>query len=331
MNRIYAFVFLVLTIFLVQCSGSKLEEGDDLYNQGNYSQAINSYLEYKKSNPDDKSVNPKIALSYMHKGNQLYKKTRNIETFNGNFKRAQDILETGFTVPQHKKEYSDLLYELAVAYKKTPSENTLQKEQYFDYTLDYLSLALDYNPDNKKADSLISKIYQDNFQQMFDKGVQFYDRAQKEKNNPDLYLSAESYLSKAVAFSFGDEQAEKYLSKTRQKTLGILKSHHPISFCVPAYKIDKGIVFIDLTAQNFSNEPINFELSKLKLTSFDGEVFDIDLQKTKALEKAIVDKTVIAPRKRIDGQLIFSIKPNVRLETISYQVDDKNSVIKYFP
>jgi len=331
MNQFRNFVFIVLLFSLIQCGASKLEEGDDLYNQKNYNQAITSYLEYKKANPDDKSVNPKIALSYMNKGNQLYKNTRNVETFSGNYEKAQNFLESGITAPQHKEEYSDLLYDLALAYKKAQSENTLQQEQYFDYTLDYLSLALDYNPNNKKADSLLSKIYQDNFQEMYNKGVQFYERAQKERNNADLYLSAENYLAKAVAFSFGDEQAQKYLSKARQNTLGILKSHYPLSFCVPAYKKDNSTFFVDITAQNFSTEAITFELSKLKLTSFEGEVFEIDSKKSAELEKTIADKTVIEPRKRIEGQLVFSIKADARLETISYIIDDKNTVKKYFP
>ena len=175
------FLLLFLSFFIFQCGGSKLEEGNQQYKNGDYMQALNSYLAYKKSNPDDKSVDAKIALAYMNRGLELYNKTKNLDSFSGNFEKAQQFLENGFSAPENKIEYSDILFALATAYKKSNPQNEIQKEQYFNNTLDYLSQALDNNPDNFKADSLLSQIYQENFQKMFDKGLQFFNRAQKEK------------------------------------------------------------------------------------------------------------------------------------------------------
>ncbi len=142
MNQLSLLIFLMFAFFLLQCGGSKLEEGDQLYAEGNFSHALNNYLSYKRDNPQDKSVNPRIALSYMNRGKELYEKKHNIESFSGNFEKATKFLGDGFTQADHKLQYSQLLYDLAYAYKKARPQNEIQKEQYFNNTLDYLSLAL---------------------------------------------------------------------------------------------------------------------------------------------------------------------------------------------
>lgn len=325
------FLIFVSSLLIIQCGGSQLEEGDVSYSKGQYTQALNNYLAYKKSNPDDKGVNAKIALAYMNRGRELYANRKNIDAFAGNFKKARNFLENGFTLPEHKKEYSTILYDLAVAYNSTQPQNEIQKEQYFNNTLDYLAMSLDNNPDNYKADSLLSQIYQENFQKMFDKGVQFYERARKEKNNPDLYLSAEKYLSKAVEFNPANDKVKQYLSKTRKETLGILTSNYPFSFCIPNYKQAKNTLFVDLTGQNFSNEPFTFEFDKLELKSLKGEIFKVNPEKTAELKVALKDKSTIQPRKRIDGQLIFDIQPGIDLESIVYNISATERISKYFP
>lgn len=324
-------IFFIFTFFLLQCGGSKLEEGDQQYAQGNYTKALNSYMSYKNDNPHDKSINPRIALSYMNKGKELYAKTHNIETFSGNFEKANNFLGEGFTLPDHKLQYSELLYELAHAYKVTKPQNEIQKEQYFNNSLDFLALSLEANDNNQKADSLLSLIYDENFQKMFEKGTTFYNRAKKERNNPDLYLSAERYLTKAVEFDPGNEEAEKYLNSARKQTLGILQSNYPLSFCVPNFKQKANFVFIDFTIQNFSTEAIIFEMDKLEITSDAGEIFKVDLKKTTELEKAFIDKTKLQPRKRVDGQIVFSLAPDTKIESLSYNYNDETVFTKYFP
>ncbi|MCB0283868.1 MAG: DUF4352 domain-containing protein [Calditrichae bacterium] len=324
-------LLLVTSFFLIQCGGSKLEEGDANFNKGEYTQALNNYLAYKKANPDDRSVNPKIALAYMNHGKELFAKTKNIDTFSGNFEKAEKFLDNGFTLPEHQKAYSELLFALASAYKQAKPQNEIQKEQYFNNTLDYLNLALDNDADNYKADSLLSQIYQENFQKMFDNGMEFYKRAQKEKNNPDLFLSAEKYLTKAVKFNPGNKEAEDYLSKTRKQTLGILKSNFPFSFCIPDFKQTKNTLFVDLTGQNFSNEKFTFSFDNLELKSLKGNIYKVNPAKTAELKVALQDGQIIEPRKRIDGQLIFDIDPDVKIEAIIYNISPSEHVIKYFP
>ena len=70
---------------------------------------------------------------------------------------------------------------------------------------------------------------------------------------------------------------------------------------------------------------------KTAVTSVNGEIFKIDLKKTAELEKALVDKSSLQPRKRIDGQVIFAAKPGIDLESIVYLLDDGRTIKKYFP
>ncbi|KAA3613186.1 MAG: DUF4352 domain-containing protein [Calditrichaeota bacterium] len=330
MKQLVLLIFIVSTFFLLQCGGSKLEEGDQQYAQKKYTHALNNYLAYKKDNPQDESVNSKIALSYMNRGKELYTKTRNIETFSGNFEKANKFLGNGFSTTEHKNEYSELLFDLALAYKATKPQNEIQKEQYFSNTLDYLAMALDNNENNYKADSLLNQIYDENFQKMYDKGIAFYNRAKKERNNPDLYLSAERYLKQAVEFNSASEEAEKYLSKTRKETIGILQSNYPFSFCVPNYQKKANIVYIDFTIQNFSTETITFEMDKLQLISTMGDAYKVDLKKTEELENAFVDKTKLEPRKMVDGQIAFVFAKDAQIESLNYFYEDKE-ITKYFP
>jgi len=324
---------LIITLFLftlMQCGGSKLEEGDTHYANAKYTQAINSYLAHKKSNPDTTGINAKIVLAYINKGKQLFGKSRNIDAFAGNYEKALDYLDDDLP-PEQKAEYSQLLYDLAIAYRNTKPNNDIQKEKYFNNTLDYLQLAMDSDPQNMTADSMLNSIYMENFQKMFDKGVTYYNRAKKERNNADLYLSAESYFKKAAQFNSEHEEASKYLSNTRKNTLGVLQNIHPMSFCVPNYKIDKKSCFIAFAAKNFSNDPITVDINALTLNTKDGQVINVDLKKTAELEKALKEKAELKAFDLIEGQVVYTLEPNTELDYIAYNYDDGMIVKKYFP
>lgn len=331
MKYVSIFVIIAFLLILIQCGGSKLEEGDANYTKGNYTQAINNYLAYKKSNPENKEINSKIALAYFKKGKKLFNRSKNIDSFSGNYEKAQKYLDESDLSADQKVEYSDLLYEFATAYYNTKPKNEIQKEQFFNNTLDYLSASLEQNPQNSKADSMLNHIYMENFQKMFDEGVKFYTRAKKESNNPDLYISAENYFTKAVKYNSESEEAKKYLNDTHKKTLGILQNIHPLSFCVPNYKIEKNACFIAIAIKNFSMDPITFDLNSLILNTVDGQKINADLKKTVELKKALQEKTELKPRALVDGQIIYTIAPGTKLESISYSQDGQVLVTKYFP
>jgi tetratricopeptide (TPR) repeat protein len=331
MKYISTTVLLAFLLMLLQCGGSNLEEGDASYAAGEYTQAINKYLAFKKSNPDNSDVNGKIALAYFNKGKQLYGRSKNIDAYAGNFEKAQNYFDESTLTANQKSEYSLLLLDLASAYYRTKPINDIQKEQYFNNTLDYLSMAIENDPANTAADSMRNKIYMDNFQKMFDQGMKFYNQAKKEKNNADLYLSAENYFTKAVKFKEDDAEAIKYLNASRNETLGILQNIYPLSFCVPSYKIQKNVCYAAIAVKNYSNDPIIFDLNDLTLNTEDGQTINVDLKKTAELEKAMPETSTLKAWALLDGQVVFTLPGNVQLETITYNHNNEKTVKKYFP
>ncbi len=329
----YFSIILLAAFFMLQCSGSDLEEGNLSYKDGKFTQAINKYKAFKKDNPDNKEIDARITLAYFSKGKQLFDKTKKIAPFSGNFEKGEAYLPEEWPSPELEMQYSDLLYEFAVAYHIVKPENSVQKDEYFDNTLKYLDLALMYNPENKKADDKLNEIKQANFQQMLNKGIAKFKEAKKSKNS-DLYVSAEWYLNKAVEFSGSNEEAEKYLNDTRKKTINILSYRTPLNFCVTSYQIKKDNCFIALAVQNFTDEKIGFDLNSLVLTSTDGEEIKADLKKTAKMlvaKAAMREVTDLQPQKLSEGQIIYTVKPGTKLASLSYKVNDKVTIAKHFP
>ncbi len=324
------FLITLFSFLLLNCGGSPMEEGDKAYNQGEYNLALKNYFEYKKENPQDNSINAKIALAYLHRGHDLFSRTRNISTFESNYEKAQKYMEDGFTDPAMQKEYSNMLYEFGMAYRMARPENEIQEDQYFDNTLEYLNLAIETDPGNMKADSTLAAIYDENYQKMFDRGTKYLEAAKKSKNN-DYYLSAENFLSKAVQFNPASEEARKKLSDARKETLKILKYYNPVSFCVPGYKKSKKDLFVAITAQNVTEDPFELKTGNFELTCKDGTVYKVDTEKTAKLEKALTDNNKINPNKLLDVDVVFTIDNSKELESLAYVFEDGRSFKKYFP
>ncbi|HHM01874.1 MAG TPA: DUF4352 domain-containing protein [Caldithrix abyssi] len=328
----YLSILGIVTIFILlyACGGSEMEQGDKSYAEANYTLAINHYLKFKKDHPDDPKIKSKLALAYFQKGKELYTKTKNIKSFAGNYAKAESYVESPGEDPNFNKAFSSLLYELAIAYQNARPENEVQKEQYFNNTLDYLNLALEFDGDNEQAETALQKIYDENFEAMFNKGVDFYKRARREKNN-DLYLSAEYYLSRADHFNPGDPKTEEYLSKVRKQTLSILKNSGPVSFCVVGYKKDKGYFLTDITASNFTSATMEIDPNNFQLELDDGSLINMDGKKTADFDKALTTKTALEPRKLLDGVLAFKVPAKTKVLAMIYTNEDGREVRKYFP
>lgn len=316
---------------MLQCGGSDLEEGNANYAAGQFTKAVNNYKAFKKDNPENKEIDARITLAYFSKGKQLYDKTHKIEPFSGNFEKGQEYLPQEWPTLELQNQYSDLLYELALAYNTVKPENSVQEEEFFNNTLEYLDQALMFNPDNNKANDKLAEIREANFQNMFDKGMKKLKEAQKSKNADALYISAEWYFNKAVEFSGGNEEAEKYLNKARKGSIVSLGTRTPLDFCVPSYQILKDVLYISFAVINNSDKDISLDLNSLVLTTTAGEEVKADQKKTAELEAAITNKLNLAPFKFEQGAIAFPLKKGAKLAKLSYKISDKLSIVKYFP
>jgi len=320
MKKLIFFLLLGISLFLISCGGNPEAEGDQAYANGKYSQALNYYLEVKKSQPQNAKVDEKIALCYMLRGLDLYKKRHNIKAFAGNFEKGQEFIPEKNLSGTFKKEYSKLLYELAVAYHQAKPSNEIQKEQYFTHTLDYLDEALAYDENNAQAEQTLQQIRKENFHQTFNKGMEFFKRAKKERNNSDLFLTAEYYLKRAVSFMPENKEAQKNLRLVRKKTLSVLDLNMDLPFAIADRQYSGKYLLLAFTALNNSGEPFTFEPAQIKVYTFDGKAVGIDADFTAKFKDGITNAVQLAPRKRLDGTLAFRIPKSVKIEYVGYEL-----------
>ena len=332
MKQFLLFASLILTFsFFVSCGGNPEQEGDQAYAAGKYSRALSYYLEVKKSQPNNPKINEKIALTYMHKGLDLYQKRKNLAAFTGNFERGLEFIPEGNTSDSFKKEYSQLLYQIAMAYHNTPPANEIQKEQYFTKTLDYLEDALFYDENNSDARKALDDIKKANFQQTFDKGMKFYKQAKKEKSNLDLYLTAEFYFKRAVSFDPDNADAQKYLRKVRRKTLSILDYNWDFPFGVADKEYSGKHLLIAFSGINNTTEPFTFDPAKLKLYTRDGAEVSLDPEHTAKFKDGLTKPVELKPRQRIDGTVAYKISKRTAVDYLGYELEDGTVLKKYFP
>lgn len=327
-----AFLSIILLItFILRCGGDPVAEGNKAYAAGDFNGALKSYFEAKKSQPDNQLIKEKIALAYTQRGLSLFERTDNLNTFIGNHEKALNYVPESGASEEFKKEYSYLLYKLARAYNESKAENPIQDEQYFTKTLEYLNEAVALNDRNAAADSMLQALREANFQKMFDKGETFYIQAQKEKTNPELYLSAEFYIDRAVSFNPMNDAAQEYLKKVRRQTLKILDLKKDIPLAVANMKRTSTHTLLDITAFNNMGEPVTFDPMKLTIIDTDNNEHTIDVKETDKYDRSLTKPAELEPRKRLDGNVAFSIDRSQQLLCLQYQMADGKITRKYFP
>ncbi len=329
-NRI---VQLSLTVFIalifVQCGSDPLEEAEKAFNKGDYSRAIVHYSEAKKQHPDRKSIDEKIAVSYMLHGQKLFQKTKNIKSFSKNFSRGAEFIPPE-PAAEFKKKYSEILASLARAYLNTKPENDIQKEEFLNQAIDQLEEAIYQDPDNQQAIDMLDKIKSENFQKMLDKGRSFYKQAIREKNN-DLFFSAEYYLKKARYFDPFSEESKKLLSKTRKKTLRVLDYRQDLAIAIVEQKWFKGTLLLDVEVENNTSNPVFVKAANFYITDTDGNRYELDGKMMKTLKVNVFKDQTVPVRKSVGGIIALKVAGKTDLEALHYRLDADKIFSKFFP
>jgi len=324
------FMVLLPLAFLFSCGGNPLENGNKAYADGKYKEAIGFYKEAQKSAPEDVLLKEKIALSYMHQGHELYKRRKNIKAFEGNYNKALGLLEDDINTPELKKDYSNLLYELAKAYNTTKPSNAIQKKQYLNKILEYLEVAIEFDESNQEANDLLTQVKADNFQGMFDKGVGYYKNAKKNKVGDD-YLLAEFYLAKAVSFNQEDKEAAKYLKLTRKKTLSIPDFDTVFPLAIAGIQQKGKFTTVDFTIFNNTNETATIKAENFTLIDKDGNSYTFNSEQTDKFEGGLTKPVEVKSTKRLDAILSFPAAKSIHLDYIAYEDEKGNEIKKYLP
>ena len=323
------FSTLFFSLVLIQCGSDPVVDGDEAFAEGKYGQAITYYLEAKKAQPDNPLISEKIALTYMQRGLNFFQKRKNINAFKQNFETGMDNIPEKPTA-EFAKEFSKLLYELAMAYSNTKAENKIQEEQYFNLTLENLEEAIYQDEANEPARTSLAEIKKANFQQMFKKGMTFFQQAKKEKNN-DLYLAAERNLRKAVSFNEESLEAKKQLKAVRRKTLSIVNMDEMVPFAVADYSYKGKFILVAFTAINNSGAQHQFDPLKIKIVGMDENEYAIDKTQTAKYDDGITKAVSLGIQKRLDGTLAFAVSRKIKINYIKYEFTEGENIIKYFP
>ena len=166
---------------------------------------------------------------------------------------------------------------------------------------------------------------------MLNKGNDFYKKAGKTKNG-DHYITAEYYFQRASYFDIHNDEAKKMLSKTRNKTLSVLNNREDFAIAVADMNRQSKSLILDLTIKNYATSPVEIDTKKFKLVDLDGKTYSLDtgMMETKFKGKSMKNQK-LAELKFADGIIVFAIPSKVKIDYLGYNLDEEQTVKKYFP
>lgn len=330
-NFVLSVILISFSFSLFYCGGNSAEEAEKAFQSGNYKMAIQLFGKAREQDPNNQMYNEKIALSFMHRGLDFFKKTNNIKAFAGNFEKSSEYIPESPS-PEFKISYSAMLFKLGEAYIKSKPQNDIQREEFLNNSLTNLEEALFLDENNTSADSLMAKIKVDNFQKMLDKGKDLYTKARKQKNY-DMYFSAEYYFKKAAYFDVHNEEVKDLLSATRKRTLPVLNYRDDIALAIAETKRNKNKLILDIRVKNYLTDPIEVNIENFKIFDLEGNTYPIDKAwMEKNLGKSSLKNTKLDQKKTfVDGIIVLSVPKNIKPDYLSYKVSDSKESKKYFP
>ena len=240
------------------------QEANNAFKAGKYTYVIKLLSDEYKQDTTNYKYAEMVALSYLYRGNNYYKKTGNIKTFIGNIDNAKEYF-TSNPSDSLKKEYSKTLYSLARAYIKTKPKNETEKDQLYHQAVLSLREALFQDSTNVYADSLLAKIKEGRFLGMIEKAKDLVNKGNR-NNDVNAYFAAEYYIKHAAAFDPDNYEIRHLRSIINRKRLGILDYHEGLSFAITQYRHQRKHFAMHLGIKNYLKETIDIKLNNFQNT-----------------------------------------------------------------
>jgi hypothetical protein len=319
-------VFAILNLY---CGSNPGEEAEKAFQSGNYSMALKLYLEAKVKNPQDQSLNEKIALTFMYRGQELYQKSNNIKSFSGNYDKAVTYIPEN-PGEEFKKSYSKMLLSLAQGYLDSKPQNDIEKEDFLNKAISHLEDAMYHDETNTGAESLLTKVKSDNFQKMLDQGKELFRQAEKQKNN-DHYFTAEYYFKKANEFDIYNPEAKNLLSKTRERTITLINVKDDLAIAIGDYANKAGELIIVVVLRNHMTEPVSIDVNNFVLADIEGNTYALDKNTMDSKYASTKMKSGNMASGDREGWLVYKVPANIKLEYLGYKLDNGQVLKKYFP
>ena len=315
------------------CGTNFEAEGDKAYDAKDYTTAINNYEKALPKSLNKEAVKEKLALCFFYRGEDLFKRTRNIKSFTGNFEQGEKYLPL---MPDEKfnKEYSRILFEVGKAYSVSTPGNEIEQDEFYTFSLSMLDEALYVDSTNHAADSLIREIRNNSFQKLLDTANKYYERAVK-SGKVDLYSSAEYYVKKAAEFNATDAGVLNLFRKIKKQTLAVLNYRDDVSLAVTSYSHEKDGMLIYLAVKNYLPDSVSMEVTKFFVIGKNGERYEVDedAMRVRKLfgEKCLENITLNSARPYVEGKVIFAVPAGVDVGYLAYKVNRRLETRKYFP
>jgi hypothetical protein len=275
-----------------------------------------------------------IALSYLLRGDILFKKTGNLDVLKGNIKQAKKYFP-GNPSDSLRAKYSKILYSIAEYHMNTKTKSETEAENLYHQAVLALKEALLQDSTNNEAKILMVKIKDKNFQRLIDKAKSLYNRGER-TGNVDLYFSAEYYLNNAAEFDPDNYDIKLYRSRIKRKRLGVLDYREGLSLAVLSYKQESKKYVINLAIKNYLRDSVAINLNNFELVSSKGDTFYVHEREMKGRvlfgEKCIENITLSRQNPYTEGTIVFLVpEETINVAYLAYKMNDNRIIRKYFP
>lgn len=332
MKNILLSSFLVLLLMILSCGESDLEKGQRAFTEGNYLDAVKFLSLAYEQDVIGIDQHEMLALAYLYRGYELYKKTRNIKAFYGNIDKAKSYFPE---IPSENfnKEYSKILVSLGQAYQKAKPKSDTDKTKFFNQAILSFKTALEYDSTNVEAIALMEQLKSDHFQKLLDKAKSLYEKGRKTRNT-ELYFTSEYYVNQAAQFDDSHPEVRELISKIRQNQLSLLDYKQGLAIAVNDYLYKDKFFTIHLTMRNYTQKSIRINLNNFELIDVRGNKYHVDkkeIEGRKLFGDICIEDTILTTKNSfIDGIVVFSVPEKVYMRQLTYKMSVNEIKRKYF-
>lgn len=327
-------LILIISVLMLQfCSNNVIVEGEEAYLTKNYNEAIKILTSPQvDEHIRTDHVNEIIVLSYMYRGKSLYKKTKNVKSFSGNYKSSLKYLPE-VASEDFKIEYSTLLTELAKAYAVAKAENKLEQEKFNKNSIKIVNMAIANDSLNAVAHELHDELKERNFNKLFKKAKNYYEKARK-FDDVDMYFSAKAFLYDAAQYDPKNPEVLSLRRKIRRSTLGILNFNDGVSLAVTDKLYEKGKLVMILAVKNYKNKSVMVKPDKIEIYDLRGKSYSPDSEEMRVRElfgqKCFKSKKLDQNNPYTEGIVAFDVPKNLALSHIVLRNNGDEISRKYF-
>jgi hypothetical protein len=323
-------------LLLAGCGGDKSIDAEQAFLKGDYTKAIEGYQQVYKQDSTSQRIKERLALAYMYRGQELYKKINNLSSFVRNFEEGQKYIPSEPS-SEFNRVYSQIVFQVGQAYYKAHPDNEVEKDIFLSKTTSLMHQALELDSTNVDAQNILDEIKLNNYQKTIDYARSIYDRAQGSGNN-NLYFDALTQIRKAQAMGGTNSEMRRMLSRIYAKTLAILNFEDGLALAVLSQEYSNGKIIFGLVIRNYLSYPLTLSFDNFVLADYRGTLYSVD-QEIMARDynmsgvKQISLSSYYSDRQHsdMDGYLVFALPDSVNLDYIGYRIGAGRISKKYFP